>query len=222
MAKRLVPATYESNVFINCPFDDGYKELFDAAVFAIFDCGFIARCALEEADSGGVRIEKIFNIIRECKYGIHDISRTELDPKHSLPRFNMPLELGMFLGARHYGSGFQKEKGCIIFDREHFRYQKFISDIAGQDIIAHEDEKELVIKETRNWLNGPPPGKNLPGGDHIIERYNMFSQELPEICKKLHLQPTKLTFTDLCTVIRAWLGQHSRESPAAAGLSTGS
>lgn len=43
----------------------------------------------------------------------------------------MPLELGTFLGAKHFGSEIQKKKTCLILDKEKFRYQKFISDIAG-------------------------------------------------------------------------------------------
>ena len=49
---------YNDNVFINCPFDPAYKPLFDATVFAVHDCGFIPRCALEEEDASQVRIEK--------------------------------------------------------------------------------------------------------------------------------------------------------------------
>ena len=94
---------YHDNVFINCPFDSAYKPLFDAIVFAVHDCGFVARCALEEGDASQVRIDKIYNIIEDCRYGIHDISRTELDEVSGLPRFNMPLELGIFLGAKRFG-----------------------------------------------------------------------------------------------------------------------
>jgi hypothetical protein len=32
----------------------------------------------------------------------------QLDAANRLPRFNMPLELGLFLGAQEYGSGAQK------------------------------------------------------------------------------------------------------------------
>lgn len=130
---------YESNVFINCPFDDVFDGIFHAMVFAIFDCGFVARCAKEESNSADVRIEKIFKIISESKFGIHDISRTELCPKSKLPRFNMPLELGMFLGAKKYGGGAQKKKVCLITDKTQFRYNKYISDINGQDIKAHKN-----------------------------------------------------------------------------------
>lgn len=63
---------------------------------------------LEINDAGDQRIDKINNIIKECKIGIHDISRTELDDHSNLPRFNMPLELGLFLGAKN--SVLQKSK----------------------------------------------------------------------------------------------------------------
>jgi transcription initiation factor TFIIIB Brf1 subunit/transcription initiation factor TFIIB len=57
---------------------------------------------LEVSDASQVRIEKIAGIIAACKFGIHDISRTELDPTTHLPRFNMPLELGLFLGREAF------------------------------------------------------------------------------------------------------------------------
>jgi len=97
---------YDGNVFINCPFDAGYRPLLNAIVFAIQDCGLFARCAMEVQDSGEVRITKIKRIIRQCRHGIHDISRVELDAATGLPRFNMPLELGNVhrrAGVRHAG-----------------------------------------------------------------------------------------------------------------------
>ncbi len=131
------PRRYSNSVFINCPFDEEYRPIFDALVFAVFDCGFVARCSLEFAGSGGVRIDNIAALVRECKFGIHDVSRTELDQGSGLPRFNMPLELGIFLGAMKLGTPKQREKDCLILDKTRYRYQRFISDIAGQDIEAH-------------------------------------------------------------------------------------
>jgi hypothetical protein len=100
------------------PFDDEYRRLFYALVFTIHECGFRARCALEAEDSGEERIRKIKRIIRECRYGIHDISRVELDALNQMPRFNMPLELGLFLGAQEYGSGEQARKRSLVLDTE--------------------------------------------------------------------------------------------------------
>ena len=144
---------YNSNIFINCPFDENYKPIHDAIVFTIFDCGFIPRSASEEKDSGNVRLVKIMEIIAESKFGIHDISRTEIDKSTHLPRFNMPFELGLFLGAKKFGDKVQKRKNILILDKEKYRYQKFISDIAGQDIEEHNENSNEAILKTRNWLN---------------------------------------------------------------------
>ncbi|MBA3693974.1 MAG: hypothetical protein H0W77_11145 [Acidobacteria bacterium] len=83
--------SYEESVFINCPFDEEYQSLFEAIIFTIHDCGFIARCSKEINYSSQIRAEKLFQMIADCNYGVHDISRTELDKENSLPRFNMPL-----------------------------------------------------------------------------------------------------------------------------------
>lgn len=126
--------SYSESVFLNCPFDEEYEPVFWAIVFTIHDCGFVARCALEVDDSSDTRIAKIYKLIEACELGIHDISRTELDSVNDLPRFNMPLELGIFLGAKRFGSAKQRKKKCLVLDRERYRFQKFCSDIAGQDI----------------------------------------------------------------------------------------
>ncbi|MCH7713058.1 MAG: hypothetical protein IIC99_05500 [Chloroflexi bacterium] len=122
-------SSYNDNVFINCPFDISYKPIFDALVFTIYDCGFVARCSLEEDAAGEARLTKIIDIVSECRYSVNDISRTELDPATGLPRFNMPFELGLFLGARSFGGKVQRAKRCLIIDKEQYRYQQFLSDL---------------------------------------------------------------------------------------------
>jgi hypothetical protein len=198
-------AGYDQQIFINCPFDDQYKDLFEAVVFVVSDCTFHPRCSLEADDGGQVRIEKIFNLISECRFGIHDISRTELDSRSHLPRFNMPLELGMFLGAKRYGTGRQKEKVCLILDREKYRYQQFISDIAGHDIREHCNEPLQVITIVRNWLKSACPWKRLPGGEIIGRRYQAFRDELRAMCRELGLSESELTFVDYQWLISDWI-----------------
>ena len=102
--------TSADDVFINCPFDEDYAPTFRALIFGIYACGFRPRSARELDDGGQTRIEKLYGIIEECRYGVHDLSRTELDAVNQLPRFNMPLELGIFLGAKRYGGASQKAK----------------------------------------------------------------------------------------------------------------
>ncbi|MCU1347164.1 MAG: hypothetical protein JWO56_194 [Acidobacteria bacterium] len=197
---------YAYSVFVNCPFDATYKPLFEAIVFAVQDCGYVARCSLEIDDSSEVRIEKIAKIIAGCKFGIHDISRTELDPPNSLPRFNMPMELGLFLGAKRFGRAEQKSKVCLILDTDKYRYQKFISDIAGQDIAAHAGEPVQAIKAVRNCLSGASARSvRIPGGATIAKRYDLFRTELPLMCERLRLNEGELTFADYVIQVEEWL-----------------
>ena len=144
--------TSADDVFINCPFDRDYSPIFNALIFTIYACGFRPRSAKELDDGGQTRIDKLFSLIEECRFGIHDLSRTELDAVNQLPRFNMPLELGMFLGAKRYGGAAQKAKRVLILDTEQYRYQRFISDLAGMDIHAHASDAVNALRETRDWL----------------------------------------------------------------------
>jgi hypothetical protein len=171
----------------------------------VFDCGYVARCALEIDDASQVRIERIGAVIAECRYVIHDISRTELDATHDLPRFNLPLELGMFLGAKRYGIGQQREKVCLIMDVEPYRYQKFLSDVSGQDIRAHGNDIEKVVTIVRNWLRTTSKRTTIPGGKAIYSRYERFRNDLPEICAELQLSAEELIFNDFTHVVAEWL-----------------
>lgn len=202
---------YAHNVFINCPFDDRYTQLFDSFIFAVMACRFVARCALKIGDGSEVRIEKIFKIVSACRLGIHDLSRTELDPEHLLPRFNMPLELGIFLGAKRFGGRPHRSKTALILDTEKYRYQKFISDIAGQDIKAHGRQVDRSIHHIRDWLLSVSDDKEMPGADAIAGEYADYLADLPQICVKKRLNPAKLTFNDKTNLIFAWLEQ-SRKS----------
>src|SRR5665647_1558528 len=95
---------YEKNVFINCPFDEDYDLIFNAILFTVHKCGFILRCSKEFEDSSGIRIKNIIQLIKESKYSIHDLSRVTLEGTSKLPRFNMPLELGICIGAIEFGN----------------------------------------------------------------------------------------------------------------------
>jgi hypothetical protein len=68
-----------NGVFINCPFDKNYAPVFEALIFAVHACDFVPRSAREIEDSSQTRIDKLYGIIAECRYGVHDLSRTELD-----------------------------------------------------------------------------------------------------------------------------------------------
>ena len=205
-------AEYRLQVFINCPFDREYRELFYAIVFAVKDCGYTARSALEISDASQARLSKILNLISECAIGIHDISRTELDRRSKLPRFNMPLELGMFLGAKEFGDERQRAKIGLVLDRSLHRYEKFCSDIKGCDISAHRGDPKAAILAVRDFLRNIPPRVTILGGKLIYRRYRKFLKTLPTSCKQLGVRPKDLIFNDYTTFVERWLEQERAPS----------
>lgn len=202
---------YDENVFINCPFDRDYNPFFDAIVFTVTDCGFRPNCARERMNSAEVRLDKITDLIRDSRYSIHDLSRTEIDERYSLPRFNMPLELGIALGCAKFGSARQRRKTLLILDRRQYRYQKFVSDISGQDIKEHRNRPTLVIEAVRNFLRVESGLPDIPGWEYIRDRYRKFKRDLPGIARIGHLNPAKLTYADYCEMIKRWLDLNGRD-----------
>lgn len=205
-----IPPRFKKDVFINCPFDIRYRRLFNAIVFTVQDMRLRPRCALEASNAGQIRLHRILDMIAECKYGIHDLSRTELDTSSGLPRFNMPLELGLDLGCKHYGQPYQQEKSLLILDTEQHRYQQFISDIAGQDIAAHNGHVREVIDVVREWLRPEldPRVKIIPGGDEIGRRYRSFLKALPAMCAARYWNRARLSFLDYSAVAALWIKEN--------------
>ena len=117
----------------------------------------------------------------------------------------------MFLGAKRYGRAEQKQKTCLILDVERYRFQKFISDIAGQDIAAHGGEAARAIRAVRDWLsNATPASIRIPGGAAIARRYELFRAELPAMCERLQLSADELTFNNYIVQVEEWLKLNSQ------------
>lgn len=202
-----MPAAYSKSVFINCAFDDGFSPIFRAVIFAVLDCGFVPRSALEYQDSGDIRVEKIGRIIEQSGFGIHDISKAELDPASGLPRFNMPFELGLFLGAKRFGGDRrQKGKRRLIMDSDPHRYTIFFTDIRGQDPESHDGDPVQAISVVRNWLDHARRTKTqpLPGGNAIAQRHQRYQDNLPELAAGFELEPAALTYKDEVFLIEKW------------------
>jgi hypothetical protein len=197
------PEQYEHSVFLNCPFDAEYVSLFQAGLFSIVDCGFIPRTALDVSDASEVRIHKIYATVGGCRLGIHDISRTQLDVATGLPRFNMPLEFGIFLGAKFLGDANQRRKACLVFDEKPYRYQMYLSDVAGQDISWHANDPRTLVLRIRDWL-ASYASERLPSGSVIWDHFTTFMGELRHSCERLRQKPDELTYLDFLHHARAF------------------
>jgi hypothetical protein len=191
-------------VFINCPFDEAYAPTFRAMIFTIFACEFQPRSALELDDGGQTRMDKLFSIIEQCRYGVHDISRTDLDTVNHLPRFNMPFELGIFFGARTYGGKDQRLKRALVLDIEKYRYQRFISDLAGYDIRAHGGDPVAAVRILRDWLANVSR-RQLPSANRIEALYHAFMGELPALAAGQDFDPDDIPYVDYEHMVVDWL-----------------
>lgn len=144
---------FERNVFINCPFDDGYLPLLRPILFAVIRLGLNPRIASERLNAGENRLDKIIELIQESKFGIHDLSRMRAKKSGELFRLNMPLELGLDIGCKRFKAGRHSEKQLLVLEAERYRFQAAISDLANVDIEAHGNDPPAVLTAVRNWLH---------------------------------------------------------------------
>lgn len=182
-------------MFVNCPFDAPFRPLLDGIVFTLMFCGFTVRNALELRDSGDLRLSKIMRLIENCRFSVHDISRVELDDASGLPRFNMPIELGIALGMKHLGRAKLRDHMLLVLDTERYRYQRFASDLAGVDIAAHGGRLADVVGEVRAFL-APHASSHLPGAAAILDGHAAFLAELPTIAAAAQQGEAELTYAD--------------------------
>lgn len=175
-----------NNVFVNCPFDDDYLPCFEALLFAITICGYQARCALEDDDSGDIRFDKLCRLVADSDHTVHDLSRTQLGDR-GLPRFNMPFELGLMMGAKRFGATRQRQKRACVMVAEPFVLPRYLSDIAGADPAVHANEPRQVIRIVRDHLHRDPKGKNLPGAGHFNDLFEFFRADLPKLATNARL-----------------------------------
>ena len=176
-------------------------------MFTVIQCGYTVRCALEADDTGATRIDRIYRLIEECRFGVHDISRIENDAVNNLPRFNMPFELGLFLGARRFGVRPECAKHCLVLEAERYRYQKYLFDIAGQDIRQHANEPAKAVGAVRDWLaaSRPRSAKTLAGATAIMRHYSEFQANLPAVLGAADLEPAELGFCDRANLMAHFL-----------------
>jgi len=140
------------SVFLNCPFDDAFAPLLQAIAFCIADLDFHPRLAPENGDNSAARLERIVELIRGCKFGIHDLSRCKSAAVGEYSRLNMPFELGLDHACALFGVPPLTAKSILILEETRFDYQRSLSDIAGWDIHAHDADFVKIVRIVRDWL----------------------------------------------------------------------
>ena len=170
---------FKKSVFVNCPFDEDYRQLLVSILFTVKYLGFTPRLTLERADSSETRLATIVDLIATSKFGIHDLSRILATQPDEPARMNMPFELGLDYGCKQYkGTGAENNK-ILILEKEQYRYQAALSDLSGSDIRSHNNEPIKLTKAVRDWFVTEELGTG-PSHTKIWYAFNDFSADLEE------------------------------------------
>ena len=170
-----MPPPFEKSVFVNCPFDDDYAPILQALAFCIVYLGLHPRLAPENADNAAARLDRIADLIRGSKYGIHDLSRCKMSTADEYARMNMPFELGLDHACRRFGSLPMTEKRILVLEHTRYDYQRALSDISGWDIQAHAGDYEKAVRHVRSWLIAQA-GTPAIGSAKIQGKYIAFQE----------------------------------------------
>ncbi len=170
-----MPISFERSVFINCPFDEDFAPILQAIAFCVSDLGFYPRLAPEIADNAANRLERIIDIVRSSKYGIHDLSRCKSSAIGEFARMNMPFELGLDHGCCRFGDARLNQKSILILEQTRYDYQKSISDISGWDIQVHRDDHITAVREVNSWLQRQANAQRV-GTAKILGNYAAFQE----------------------------------------------
>jgi hypothetical protein len=114
-----------------------------AYIVGLTELGLKLNVTLAVPNQG--RLDTIIELIESSDFSIHDLSRIEL--ANGIPRFNMPLELGLALYRSRIAPGKHR---VHIFESELYRAQRSTSDINGLDPHIHGNTANGVMAGLRN------------------------------------------------------------------------
>ena len=158
------------SVFLNIPYDAEFEELYLAYIVGLTQLGLKinATLALPNQD----RLKRIVGLIEKSDVSIHDLSRIE--SSSGIPRFNMPLELGLALFRSHVTRGRHR---VFVFEKKAYRVQRSTSDVNGIDPQIHKGRPKGVMAGLRNIFN-QPDGTTVP---EMLSSYRAVRRKLPEL-----------------------------------------
>lgn len=170
---------FESDVFVNCPFDPDFAPLLEAMLFCIVYLKLNPRLATERLEAGANRFDKIFELAKGSRFSIHDLSRCKSARADEFFRMNMPFELGLDFGIRRCGVDLPSPKKFLIFENEPYETKRTLSDLAGVDVEFHRNDYQLLIKKTRDFFRTEAEIA-APGPAKIKAEYETFLGWLTE------------------------------------------
>lgn len=179
--QRRLHKYYESQVFLNYPFDDEFRELEHALHFPVVAAGLIPICAKGLSVPDKPRLEMIVEAIKNCHYSAHDFSRLKGEGSENFGRMNMPLEMGMAIF--HALETQRNNHRCAFFVSAPHNYSRAISDLAGLDPYCYQNDPKKLVSNTYDWLRRVLPSDRFISAStiEIVDKYEEFKITLQSI-----------------------------------------
>ena len=159
------------SVFLNIPYDKQFEDLYLAYIVGLTQLGLRVNATLAVPNQG--RLEAIIQLIERSDFSIHDLSRIELS--EGIPRFNMPVELGLALYRSHIAKGRHR---VFVFETKSYRAQRSTSDINGIDPQIHGGTPKGVMAGLRNIFRQPGNVTTVP---EMLASYRSLKRKVPEL-----------------------------------------
>lgn len=194
------PESSENTVFLNIPYDDSFRRLYVAYITGLIHLGLDPRATIE-IPGGRNRLDKIIDLIRSCRFSIHDLSRVQLDRRPpATPRFNMPFELGLAVASAKLGSS---PHDWFVFESIPRRASKSLSDLSGTDPNIHNGRVEGVMRELGNAFERQSSRERYSVAE-MMKTYKAVSHRIEKIMEETRAQSLfeAHVFKLLCTTAR--------------------
>ncbi len=158
------------SVFLNIPYDAAFEDLYLAYIVGLTQLGLRVNATLAVPNQD--RLQTIIRLIEASGFSIHDLSRIEAS--HGVPRFNMPVELGLALYRSHVTKGKHR---VFVFESKPYRAQRSTSDVNAIDPHIHHGTPKGLMGSLRNIFRQPGNATTVP---EMLASYRAVKRKLPE------------------------------------------
>ncbi len=196
--------TSDVDVFLNIPYDRYFVDLFLAYTAGLTSLGLFPRATLEIA-GGERRLDRTMDLIRRCRYSLHDLSRVQVDASQSAtPRFNMPFELGL---AVAWQWAQPKRHTWFVFEAKSRRIERSLSDLSGTDVYIHHGRPSGIFSELTNAF---VRSQRQPTVEQMSLVYRGLRKGLPNLMRNAGTKSAfkARVFDDLRVLARALSDRH--------------
>lgn len=181
-------------MFLNIPYDARFSKLYIAYIAGLAHLDLTPKATLG-IPGGQARLDRIFKLIRTCRYSIHDLSRVQVDrTPPATPRFNMPFELGLCIAWAMLDS---RRHNWFVFESIQRRAQKSLSDLNGTDFNIHGNSPQGVMRELCNAFVRREDKPHVP---KMMTTYEALSRYVPRLRRETGAETifTARMFAELC------------------------